>query len=191
MPGSGVVLLLTMAFSGLLVPGATLRASGSSWLTSVVLAARIQSERGLQARPEVGYQGGRPFPVAVVDLEPLGEVRAEVGTALAFMRMADAARRAGVALVVVSGFRSPEKQAELYRLFRRGRGPLASKPGTSNHQSGRALDLDMSPPGVKLWMKRNARRFGFRRTVPSERWHWEHSPALERSEERRARPGNA
>lgn len=174
MIGSGAVLLLTIALSGLPVPGVTLRASGASWMTSVALAARIQAERGLDARPEVGYDRGRPFPLAVVDLAPSGEVRAEVRTALAFLRMADAARRDDVELVVVSGFRSPEKQLELYRLFRRGRGPLASKPGTSNHQSGRALDLDMSSPGATRWMKRNARRFGFKRTVRSERWHWEH-----------------
>ena len=175
MIGSGAVLILTIALSGLPVPGVTLHASGESWMTSVALAARIQTERGLDARPETGYERGRPFPLAVVDLDPSGEVRAEVRTALAFLHMADAARRDGVELIVVSGFRSPAKQAELYRLYRRGRGPLASKPGTSNHQSGRALDLDMSMPGAKLWLKRNARRFGFRRTVPSERWHWEHA----------------
>jgi len=26
---------------------------------------------------------------------------------------------------------------------------------------------------VLRWLERNARRFGFRRTVPTEPWHWE------------------
>ncbi len=35
------------------------------------------------------------------------------------------------------------------------------------------LDLDASTPGVLRWLEHNARRFGFRRTVPTEPWHWE------------------
>lgn len=167
-------LLLTVALSGLSVPGTALQASGGSWVTATALAARIQSERGFQAHPAVGYRRGEPFVAAVVDLDAPGQVQAEVGTALAFLRMADAAQREGVRLAVVSGFRTPEQQTELYRLYRRGSGPLASRPGMSNHQNGHALDLDMSLPGARAWMRRNARRFGFRRTVPSERWHWEH-----------------
>ncbi|MCS6911813.1 MAG: D-alanyl-D-alanine carboxypeptidase family protein [Myxococcales bacterium] len=174
MVAPGALMLLTLACSGLPLHGGTLRAAGPSWVTSVALAAQLQAERGLAPRAEMGFVKYRPHPVAVVDLSPDGSVQAEVRTALAFFRMADAARRAGVNLVVVSGFRSHQKQAELYRLYRRGRGPLASRPGASNHQSGRALDLDMSLPGVKEWLRRHARRYGFRRTVPSERWHWEH-----------------
>lgn len=170
----GVSLVLTVALSGLSVPGAALRASGTSWVTATALAARAHSELGVSAHPTVGYQRGQPYVLAVADMQGLGQVQMEVGALLAFRRMEVAAARDGVRLLVVSGFRTQEQQRELYRLFRRGLGPLASKPGHSNHQSGHAVDLDMSLPGVKLWMKRNARRFGFRRTVPSERWHWEH-----------------
>lgn len=167
-------LLLTLALSGLPVPGVALRASGISWVTATGLAARVQAERGITARPVIGYRDGTPRVLAVVDMDRDGKVRAEVATALAFFRMADAARRDRVRLEVVSGFRTGEQQADLYRLFRKHRGPLASRPGYSNHQSGHAVDLDVSLPGVKVWLKRNAGRFGFRRTVPSERWHWEH-----------------
>ncbi len=126
------------------------------------------------AHPTVGYRHGQPCVMAVVDLDPYGRVQAEVATTLAFLKMADAARHAGVQLWVVSGYRTDEQQRELYRLYRRGDGPLASRPGMSNHQSGHALDLDMTQPGVRGWLRKNARRFGFKRTVPSERWHWEH-----------------
>jgi hypothetical protein len=51
---------------------------------------------------------------------------------------------------------------------------LAAKPGYSNHQSGSALDLNTSAPGVYAWLSKNAGKFGFKRTVPSEAWHWEY-----------------
>ena len=88
--------------------------------------------------------------------------------------MATAARRAGIALQVNSGFRTDEEQSELYDLYRHGRGPLAARPGNSNHQSGHALDLDTRSPQVRRWLQRHAFRFGFRRTVASERWHYEY-----------------
>lgn len=173
-PMSSFLLLLTIALSGLSVPGTALHASGPSWTTATALAARIHADRGLVARATVGYRASQPFVMAVVDLAPEGKVQAEVQTASAFLRMRDAARRDGVDLAVVSGYRTNEQQEDLFRLYRRGRGPLAARPGTSNHQSGHALDLDMTLTGATRWLKRHARGFGFKRTVPSERWHWEH-----------------
>ncbi len=142
------------------------------------------------ARPAVGYRDGAPALLRVVDLDPWGRTQAEVATAQAFTRMAEAARRQGVRLAVVSGFRTMEQQEELYRLYRRGRGHLASKPGQSNHQSGLALDLDMSLTGARAWMKRNAGRFGFRRTVRSEGWHWEYREAWVQEHPKRERAPN-
>ncbi len=171
---SSLALLLTIALSGISVPGTALRASGPSWTTATALAARIHADRGLVARAAVGYRDSRPFVLAVVDLATQGKVQAEVQTAAAFLHMRDAARHGGVDLAVVSGFRTQDQQEELFHLYQRGRGSLASRPGTSNHQSGHALDLDMSLRGAQRWLKRHARQFGFKRTVPSERWHWEH-----------------
>ncbi len=94
-------------------------------------------------------------------------------TAQAFARMRDAAQSAGVSIVVVSGFRTMQKQRELYAAYRSGRGNLAAPPGYSNHQSGHALDLNTKGRGVNAWLVRNAATFGFRRTVPSEIWHYE------------------
>lgn len=122
----------------------------------------------------LGYQQGRRVALAVIPLEPTGHIRAEVRTARAFLQMAAAARLDGVELQVSSGFRTHEEQAELFQLYRMGRGPLASRPGTSNHESGHALDIETRSPLVWQWLKRNAWRYGFLRTVPSERWHFEH-----------------
>jgi D-alanyl-D-alanine carboxypeptidase len=122
------------------------------------------------AGPAQGYVDGRATRITVTRLDgkPV-----EVRTALAFDRMRAAAARDGVTIRVVSGFRTMEHQQALYAAYRRGRGNLAARPGESNHQSGHALDLNTSSPGVLRWLQRNAQRFGFRRTVPSEAWHWE------------------
>src|SRR5690606_23830586 len=50
---------------------------------------------------------------------------------------------------------------------------LAAVPGYSNHNSGHALDLNTSAPGVYDWLAANGAYYGFERTVPSEPWHWE------------------
>ena len=97
----------------------------------------------------------------------------EESTANAFIKMRDAASRSGVSIIVVSGFRTMQKQRELYAAYKAGRGNLAAPPGYSNHQSGHALDLNTKAPGVNAWLVRNAATFGFRRTVPSENWHYE------------------
>lgn len=139
-----------------------------------MLASRLKEERGLSAQAVLGAQDGRRVALAVVALDPQGHVRAEVRTALAFFEMADAARAAGITLQVSSGFRTHAEQEELFRKYRMGRGPLASRPGTSNHESGHALDIETRTLPVRLWLRRHAPRFGFQRTVPSERWHFEH-----------------
>ncbi|MEZ4392736.1 MAG: M15 family metallopeptidase [Polyangiales bacterium] len=132
--------------------------------------ARVTSD-DVPEGPVQGYIRGRAIRIVVtrIDGKPV-----ELQTAHAYRRMRDAAARAGVQLRIVSGFRTMEHQQALYRAYRRGRGNLAAVPGTSNHQSGHALDLNTSSPGVLRWLDRHARSFGFRRTVPTESWHWEH-----------------
>lgn len=122
------------------------------------------------AGPAQGYVDGRATRITVTRLDgkPV-----EVRTAMAFERMRAAAARDRITLRIVSGFRTMEHQQALYAAYRRGRGNLAARPGESNHQSGHALDLNTSSPGVLAWLNRHGARFGFRRTVPSENWHWE------------------
>ena len=126
----------------------------------------------LERRQAVGYRAGRRQPIEVV---ALGEAEVEVNTAAAFLAMRRAAAADGVELALESGFRTREHQAELYRAWRRGKGPIAARPGRSNHQSGRALDIAVnSAPGALEWLEANAARFDFKRTVRSEPWHWEY-----------------
>jgi hypothetical protein len=122
---------------------------------------------------DTGYTNGNPFPITLVhvDGKPV-----EMSTANAYYVMAQAAAAAGVNLGVVSGFRTMAEQQYLYNCYVNcncNSCNLAAKPGYSNHQSGHALDLNTSSPGVYDWLATNAGAFGFQRTVPSEAWHWE------------------
>jgi LAS superfamily LD-carboxypeptidase LdcB len=78
----------------------------------------------------------------------------------------------------------------LFRAWRTGRGNKAARPGKSNHQSGRALDIAViSVPGALAWLESNAAGFGFKRTVASEPWHWEYveSPIAARATKRKTK----
>ncbi|MBK7858135.1 MAG: D-alanyl-D-alanine carboxypeptidase family protein [Archangiaceae bacterium] len=124
-------------------------------------------------RTDTGYRDGSPFQITVVDAD--GKP-AEVGTANAYSVMQAAAASQGVALRVVSGFRTMAEQQYLYHCYLSGScngGNLAATPGYSNHQSGRALDLNTSSPGVAHWLAAHGAAYGFRPTVPGEAWHYE------------------
>ncbi|HLL21103.1 MAG TPA: D-alanyl-D-alanine carboxypeptidase family protein [Kofleriaceae bacterium] len=138
------------------------------------------------SRVERGYKHGKPFKIRVTTI---GWAEVEVQTAKAFKRMARAAEQAGVELSIRSGFRSHDRQQMLYRAFKEGWGNKAARPGFSNHESGRALDIYMTDK-VGAWMRRHARRFGFKQTVRGEPWHWEYTPprATARASSKRRRP---
>lgn len=118
-----------------------------------------------------GYRNGNPFKLCVVRID--GKL-VERRTAHAFLTMRHKAAQSGVHIVVVSGFRTMKEQRHLYWLYKHGQGNLAAPPGYSNHQSGHALDLNTSSPGVYSWLANHAHNYSFKRTVPSEAWHWEH-----------------
>lgn len=125
-------------------------------------------------RSDTGYRSGSSFAITVVnaDGKPV-----EMATASMYARMQKAAAAAGVSIRVVSGFRTMAEQKYLYNCYLTKKcngGNLAAKPGYSNHQSGHALDLNTSAPGVMSWLNNHADEFGFKRTVPSEAWHWEY-----------------
>lgn len=124
-------------------------------------------------RSDNGYRGGSRFSIDVVRVD---DRPVEVNTANAYIAMQESARRSGVNLRIVSGFRTNSEQQYLYGCYVNcncNSCNLAARPGYSNHQSGSALDLNTRDSGVLNWLNTNAARFGFRRTVPSENWHWE------------------
>ena len=133
-------------------------------------SSRVVTSDNIPEGPAQGYVDGRPVRIEVTRLDGKPVER---HTAAAYRRMYAAAEHDHVILHIVSGFRTMEHQQALYRAYQRGQGNLAAVPGHSNHQSGHALDLNTRAPGVLRWLERNGRRFGFRRTVPTEPWHWE------------------
>src|SRR5205085_11034873 len=96
-------------------------------------------------------------------------------------------------LLPVSGYRSSQRQAELFRVAVKKygsvtlHGALLISPGGSAHQSGRAIDFYLGGQNSSrnvaalrrkpayLWLREHAERFGF---YPYERepWHWEYNP---------------
>ena len=90
-------------------------------------------------------------------------------------------QRFGQDLVINSGGRSYEDQARLYAAYRAGRGNLAAPPGTSVHESGRAVDfggpIQNARSAQHVWLQQNAGRFGWLWTGKNfsqfEPWHWE------------------
>jgi len=103
----------------------------------------------------------------------------------AFTKMESSfARVFGSGIPVQEGFRSFQRQVELYNLYRSGRGNLAAKPGTSNHGSGIAVDLggafmNANSPQHR-WLQVNGPKFGWvwagRNFSQVEPWHWEYHP---------------
>jgi LAS superfamily LD-carboxypeptidase LdcB len=107
--------------------------------------------------------GGYSGPLAYRQGKPMRQ-----DVALAFDRMQSAARRAGVALIITSGYRSDAEQA---RLFARHPDPRwVAPPGRSLHRYG--TELDLGPPSAYAWLGRNARSFGFLRRYSWEPWHY-------------------
>jgi len=108
-----------------------------------------------------------------------GEVEAvtrqgeKIGAKIAdqFDKMVAAAAKDGVKLQIESGLRTHAEQEKLYAAYLNGTGNLAAKPGTSNHESGEAIDYS-NTPGAFDWLKKNAAKFGFHGNVPGEPWHY-------------------
>jgi zinc D-Ala-D-Ala carboxypeptidase len=114
----------------------------------------------------------------------------------AWKALMDEARAAGIPeplLLPVSGYRSPQEQEWLWReaLEKYGEPEVAcqwvARPGTSAHQSGRAVDCHLGAPieseyvawlreqPAWHWLVANAEGFGFY-PYEVEPWHWEYNP---------------
>lgn len=131
------------------------------------VAAGARAEAELAAPDDVALWSAGPGdyrgPLARRQGKPM---RPDV--AAAFDRMHAAARRDGVALVVVSGYRS---NAEQSALFARHPDPKwVAPPGRSLHRL--ATELDLGPAAAYRWLAANARRFHFVQRYSWEPWHY-------------------
>lgn len=135
----------------------------------IAVAARATAEAGPPGASAwtgaegIASGGGYSGPLAYRNAEGM---RPDV--AAAFDRMAAAARAAGVALVVSSGFRSDAEQAALFAAHPDPR--WVAPPGRSLHRC--ATELDLGPPAAYGWLAAKASRFGFERRYSWEPWHF-------------------
>ncbi len=166
------------------------------------LYQKLHTELGIPA--DYGHAANLPFYVESTDLVEVGENlvgRMQTLTPLVaeiWQRMVRAALGDGIQLLIVSGFRSFEYQAELIRR-KLAKGELIDEilkvnaaPGFSQHHTGAAIDI--ASPGSRplteefelspafRWLAEHAETFGFSMTYPRdnafgfiyEPWHWSH-----------------
>ncbi|MDX6690341.1 MAG: hypothetical protein QOG15_1798 [Solirubrobacteraceae bacterium] len=139
----------------------------------VEIGARERVPAGARAEAELAPPGDTTFgqpgageysgPLAYRQGKPM---RPDV--AVAFDRMAAAARNDGLSLIVVSGFRSNAEQAVLFAHHPDPK--WVAPPGRSLHRLG--TELDLGPPAAYGWLARNAQRFHFVQRYSWEPWHY-------------------
>lgn len=117
-------------------------------------------------------------------------------TANAWRAMKAQAARDGIELLMLSAFRSIERQADIIReklksgLVLEDILEVCAPPGYSEHHTGRAIDIASSDDpcleirfehtGAFAWLQINAKQFGFKLSYPRENrygfqyepWHW-------------------
>jgi hypothetical protein len=115
---------------------------------------------GMPAQASGGGYGGRLVYRTGEGMRP--------DVAAAFDRMAAAAGGDGIALMVVSGFRSDAEQAALFAAHPDP--TWVAPPGKSLHRC--ATELDLGPGSAYGWLAANATRFGFVQRYSWEAWHY-------------------
>jgi D-alanyl-D-alanine carboxypeptidase len=136
---------------------------------------------------------------ALTSITADGRIRLQKAAAQKYRQMQAAARRDGVSLVPLSGFRSVKEQEYLFFGVKAKRNQEAKKraevsapPGYSEHHTGYAIDLgDGRAPATNLsqtfegtaafrWLKNHAAKYSFELSFPAnnpqgvnyEPWHW-------------------
>jgi hypothetical protein len=127
------------------------------------VAEAAASGSGSGSMPAMASGGGYDGPLVYRQGEGM---RPDV--AAAFDRMAAAASRSGLTLVVNSGFRSDAEQAALFAAHPDPR--WVAPPGHSLHRC--ATELDLGPSSAYGWLAANAGRFGFVQRYSWEAWHY-------------------
>lgn len=96
----------------------------------------------------------------------------------AFRHARDAAAAEGVELVITSGYRTPDRQAELFEqaVEKYGSSEQARHwvlpPDESNHVRGIAIDI--GPRAAAAWLTQHGADYGLCRTYSNEWWHFEY-----------------
>lgn len=90
----------------------------------------------------------------------------------------------GVSILINSGWRSPRRQAQLFReaVSKYGSKEAAARwvatADTSSHVRGDAVDI--GPEEARTWLSRHGAAYGLCQTYRNEPWHYERQPAAGR-----------
>jgi LAS superfamily LD-carboxypeptidase LdcB len=150
--------------------------------------ARERAEQGFGASTEMRWQtvarSGQQFTNLRGALEQgkatthIDNLNAEFATRVDRM-IGEAPPEIKRGLQVISGYRSPERQKELYEKALRDYGSPSearkwvAPPGRSNHNHGEAMDLRYASPEVRKWVHDNADKYGLYFPLKNEPWHVE------------------
>jgi len=142
--------------------------------------AAVQGKRSLTTSRGGGGGGGGNYKTATAKGHGGAYgLRPEAGSRLVALQGAYR-KQFGSDLPINSGGRSYAEQAKLYADYRAGRGNLAAPPGTSNHESGNAVDFGGAAHGYSAqhtWLVNNAPNFGWywagKNFSQVEPWHFE------------------
>lgn len=130
-------------------------------------AQKAQATRQVSASTGYGKPSSGNYSTAKGPVGKRGSYGLEAGAGARLQALQRAYQQQfGQSLPVISGGRTYAEQAKLYAAYKSGRGNLAAPPGTSNHESGRAVDFGGAAHGFSpqhTWLAQNAPKFG---------WHW-------------------
>lgn len=148
------------------------------WTSASNLAGGWADYKSDNAEWEGGAYVGQTNLVEIVGTGQETEVIGQAG-ADKYLEMAAAASSEGITIGLNSGFRTYSEQKYLYdNQHKPGFNP-ANRPGTSNHQKGKAFDLNNRvDTNVNKWLEIHAWEYGFIKiySQAKEAHHWEYRP---------------
>jgi len=176
------------------------RAAAGSSTQTTSSATTTQTDPTVQEDALLGHFAYEEAPQAELKaITADGRIQLRKPAAEKFRAMAEAARRSGVSLATLSGFRSTAEQDPLFFGIKaqRGQNPekraeVSAPPGYSEHHTGYAIDIgDGNVPAANLspnfeqtaafqWLQANAAYYSFELSFPEnnpqgvsyEPWHW-------------------
>ena len=139
----------------------------------------------------------------LVLIEPNIKVHIDMGKSL--IKMKEAAKKDGINLVLLSGYRSIDLQEDIFYSLKSIRNQIASErakvsapPGYSEHSTGFAIDIGdakkretdfevaFEDTDAFRWLQMNAAKFHFKlsfnknnKNVDYEPWHWRYEGSIE------------
>ena len=139
----------------------------------------------------------------LVFIEPNIEVHIDMSKSL--LKMREAAKKEGINLVFLSGYRSISMQKDIFYSLKSIRNQIAAErarvsapPGYSEHSTGFAIDIgdtykretdfkvEFENTDAFSWLKENAAKYHFKlsfnqnnKNVDYEPWHWRYEGSIE------------